>query len=198
MSVQLQFPTYLFSPGTMTSRFISVTKLRFSIPLFVGALMMQPTASMAIPWLLDPGSGVQSTPLIPLKGGFTIDDEALPNPAVTASNVTVGSLLFTAADVVSATASNIDWIDIDNNYLSLVFSSALTPAGGSVSLDSSISQFTPFATGVPVSLTGSVTGSLPGPVTAVPAPPGFLGLGVFLAIRKAARRERRFSKLNQT
>ncbi|MEB3161229.1 MAG: PEP-CTERM sorting domain-containing protein [Synechocystis sp.] len=166
--------------------FAPLSKSAFSLALTVGTLTLGTLPAQALPWVLDLGSEVLTNPASPLTGGFTLDDESLANPTVTSSNVMVDSFTFGAADVINVSVSGgvtaIDWLDSGNNLLSLVFSSPLTPGGGTVPLNPVVSSFTPFSSGVPVEITGSVT--------AVPEPLTLLGAGTAIALGGLFKRRR--------
>jgi PEP-CTERM motif len=123
----------------------------------------------ALTWTVN---GTVST-TTPISGSFTLDSELAPSPNVTFSNVTINSLIFTAADVVGVSGGGsggitaIDWAK-GLNSLALVFASPLTPAGGTVLLDDVVSDFDGGA------IAGSVTGTS-SPV-GVPEPSTLLGL----------------------
>jgi hypothetical protein len=159
-----------------------------TISLFVGlaALFLNVTPAQALPWVLNPDSQVLTNPVTPLTGGFTLDNESLGSPTVTVSNVMVASLMFSAVDVINIdTASGvtaIDWLDSNNNLLSLVFNSPLTPSGGTIALDEIASSFTPFNSSVPGEITGSVT--------AVPEPLTLLGASTAIALGGLFKRRR--------
>lgn len=127
------------------------------------------TPVSALTWTLNPNSQVQTSPTTtPLTGSFTIDDESLINPSITASNINLGSLVFIADDVINIDVAGgitaIDWLDQDNNVLSLVFNSPLTSLGGNVILNSTVSNFTDSNADEFV-VVGSVSTSVPEPST---------------------------------
>ncbi|MFN5514385.1 MAG: PEP-CTERM sorting domain-containing protein [Cyanobacteriota bacterium] len=138
----------------------------------LAALALTPSSVKALPWVLSPDSQALTNPVAPLTGGFSLNNESLANPSVTFSNMMVDSLIFSALDVVNVSVSGgvtaIDWLDSGNNLLSLVFSSPLTPGGGTIALNSVVSSFTPFSSGAPAVITGSVT-AVPEPLTLVGA-----------------------------
>jgi len=162
------------------------TLSKSTVSLFVGlaALTLSVDPAAALPWVLNPGSQVLINPATPLTGGFTLDDESLGSPTVTFSNIMVASLIFSAADVINidtaAGVTAIDWLDGGNNLLSLVFSTPLTSGGGTIALDNVVSSFTPFNSGVPVEITGSVT--------AVPEPLTLLGASTAIALGSLFKR----------
>jgi hypothetical protein len=164
--------------------FAPLSKPAFALTLTVGTLTLGTLPAQALPWVLDPGSEVLTNPVNPLTGGFTLDDESLAFPTVTFSDVTVDSLTFGAADVINVSVfggvTAIDWLDSGNNLLSLVFDSPLTSSGGTVVLNQVVSSFTPFSSGAPVEITGSVT--------AVPEPLTLLGAGTAIALGSAFKR----------
>lgn len=150
----------------------------------LAALALTPSSANALPWVLSSDSQALTNPVTPLTGGFTLDDESLANPTVTFSNVMAGSLSFSAADVVNISISGgvtaIDWLDSDFNLLSLVFDSPLTSSGGAVALNSVVSSFTPFSSGAPAAITGSVT--------AIPEPLTLLGAGAAITLGSLFKR----------
>lgn len=160
--------------------FAPLSKPAFSLALTLGTLALGTLPAQALPWGLNPGSQVLTDPVTPLTGGFTLD-----GITVTVSNVTVDSWVFSAADVINVDVvggvTAIDWLDSETNLLSLVFNSPLTPSGGMIALDDVVSSFTPFDSGVPVEITGSVT--------AVPEPLTLLGAGTAIAIGGAFKRK---------
>lgn len=161
--------------------FAPLSKPAFSLALTLGTLTLGSLPAVALPWVLDPGSQVLTAPTTPLTGGFTLD-----NATVTFSDVMVNSLTFSAADVfnvdVAGGVTAIDWLDSENNLLSLVFNSPLTSSGGTITLDNVVSSFTPFDSGVPVEITGSVT--------AVPEPLTLLGAATAIAFGTSFKRKR--------
>lgn len=138
----------------------------------------------ALTWTMNNGSLAGTNPI---TGSFTIDNENSANPSLTFSNIIIGPLNFTKADLVKISLANpigsgiesIDWVN-GSNSLSLVFNSPfLTTAGGTVTLNNFVSDFN----GDIVS--GSVTGAS-NPPTTVPEPNLSLGLiafGTLLVVR---------------
>jgi hypothetical protein len=95
------------------------------------------------------------------------------------SNVTVSGVTFGATDALISNTPGvgitaIDWLDTNNNLLSFVFNTPLTPSGGTVTLDNIVSSYTPFNPGTPLAVNGSVT--------AVPEPLTLLGAGTAIAL----------------
>lgn len=128
--------------------------------------------AQALIWTVNGTVGTSATPI---TGSFTLDREDSASPNVTFSNLTIGSLTFTAAEVINVSQAipsgtgveAIDWVK-GSSSLSLVFSSPLTPAGGTVSLDNVVSDFDRQA------IAGSVAGTS-SPVS-VPETSPLLGL----------------------
>ena len=138
----------------------------------------------ALTWPINNGSLAGTNPI---TGSFTIDNENSANPSLTFSNIIIGLLNFTKADLVNISLANptgsgiesIDWVN-GSNSLSLVFNSPfLTTAGGTVTFNDVVSDFN----GDIVS--GSVTAAS-NPPTTVPEPNLSLGLiafGTLLVVR---------------
>lgn len=160
-----------------------LAKATFALSVGLAALALTPSSVNALPWVLSPGSQAQTNPVTPLTGGFTLDNEYSANPNVTFSNVMAGSITFSASDVVNVSVASgvtaIDWLNGNSDLLSLVFSSPLTPSGGTVALNSILSSFTPFVSGTPAAITGSVS--------AVPEPFTLLGVGTSFAYTRRLR-----------
>lgn len=168
-----------------------MTKFTVTLAIGLAALVLTPPSAEALPWVLNTGSQALTNPVSPLTGGFTLNNESSANPIVTSSNVTVGTYTFSASDVINVTVSGgvtaIDWLNGNNDLLSLAFSSPLTPSGGTVGLNSLASSFATFANPTPVAITGSVT--------AVPEPFTLLGVGAsFASTRRLRRRIRQGSQ----
>ena len=102
----------------------------------VTALTIVTTAepSQALTWTLN-NAFVNGT--TPVTGSFVITNESANPPILTVSNITVGGITFTEADVITPLESPlaaIDWFQ-GLDTLSLSFENALTPSGGTVNLD---------------------------------------------------------------
>lgn len=142
-----------------------------------------PIPVQALTWTINNGSLAGTNPI---TGSFTIDNENSATPSLTFSNIIIGLLNFTKADLVKISLANptgsgieaIDWVN-GSNSLSLVFNSPfLTTAGGTVTFDV-VSDFNGDI------VTGSVTGAS-NPPTTVPEPNLSLGLiafGTLLVVR---------------
>ena len=143
--------------------------------------------AQALQWNID--NGTQTDVGLVIAGDFSIDDELQANPVMLASNVTLDGLVFGANGSIISSTPNvgitaIDWVDINNNLLSLAFTTPLTPQGGTIVLDDVVSSFTPFNATTPSFISGSVTGSTSAVPGAVPA----LGAGAALAWSRRIRR----------
>ncbi|MEB3175504.1 MAG: PEP-CTERM sorting domain-containing protein [Cyanobacteriota bacterium] len=133
----------------------------------------------ALEWVLDNGTVVNTSPAKPIVGSFFVNDDAAPT--VTSSNITVDNVEFTAIDVFNVSYDTggiqaIDW-QRGSNSLSLVFSQRLTSQGGTVGLNSAVSDYN----GFPVS----------GSVEAVPEPITLLGSLAALGVGTAMEHRRR-------
>jgi hypothetical protein len=129
--------------------------------------------AQALTWTINNGT-VAGTDL--MTGSFTIDNENSTFPSVTFSNIMIGGLTFTAADVINISlaapsGSGIEAIDWANgsNSLALVFDAPLTTAAGAIDFNDIVSDFN----GNPV--IGGVTGAAE-PPTSVPEPSTILGI----------------------
>jgi hypothetical protein len=143
-----------------------------------------PIPVQALTWTINNGSLAGTNPI---TGSFTIDNENSATPSLTFSNIIIGLLNFTKADLVNISLANptgsgieaIDWVN-GSNSLSLVFNSPfLTTAEGTVTLNDVVSDFNGDI------VTGSVTG-VSNPPTTVPEPNLSLGLiafGTLLVVR---------------
>lgn len=142
----------------------------------------------ALPWNVEPGTQTDNGLFI--TGEFNIADELEATPLLLSSNVTVDGLVFAANDAVLSNIPGtgitaIDWVDSSNNLLSLVFNLPLTQQGGTITIDTNVSTYTPFNASNPFTISGSVasrtTPSVPGPLPA-------LGAGVALAWSRNLKR----------
>lgn len=162
--------------------------------ILIGASLFAASSSLlparALPWNVDPATQTSDSRFI--TGSFAIDDESAASPAMLSSNVSVDGFVFGANDaIISQTqglgVTAVDWIDPSNNVLSFVFASPLTTQGGTVNLDSVVSTFTPFSSGTPLAISGSVSNP-----AGVPAPMAGMGVGAaFVSARHIRRRIRR-------
>jgi hypothetical protein len=160
----------------------------FAIVSLMGASLLGATLTtnpaQALTWSVDTGTKTDTNLLI--SGTFTIDDELANSPKITFSNVTVDGFTFGASDVllISNTAgigvTAIDWRDAGSNVLSFVFSNPLTPSGGMILLNETVSVYTPFASPLPQAVSGAVSPA--GAVPTVPEPSTLLGVGITVAL----------------
>ena len=162
--------------------------------ILIGASLFAAPSSLlparALPWNVDPATQTSDGRLI--TGSFAIDDESAASPGMLASNVSVDGFIFGANDaIISQTqglgVTAVDWVDPSNNVLSFVFASPLTTQGGTVNLYSVVSTFTPFSSGTPLAISGSVSNP-----SGVPAP--MAGVGVGAAFASARHMRRRVSR----
>ena len=153
--------------------------------------------AQALQWNIVSGTATDNG--LAVSGNFSFDDELLANPVMLASNVTVDGLVFGAADLLQVTSTPgvgitaIDWLDTGNNLLALAFDMPLTPQGGTVSLDNTVSTYTAFSTSTPSFITGSISG----PPSAVPGPMPALGAGAALAWTRKIKRKISMANPNQ-
>jgi hypothetical protein len=189
------FVASFFFPTMISKHFRQALCVTTMAGLSLFGSLISSNAAYALTWGVTPGT--QTSINEPIVGGFSFDDELAVNPIMLSSNVMVEGFTFTASDAVISNVPGlgitaIDWLDPSNNLLSFVFAVPLTDAGGNVALDDIASTYTPFESGIPYSITGSVEETVYG----VPGPLPLMGAGAAVAWSRKIKTRIALSKGN--